>query len=212
VHLVARRGGGWLERGVAVDAAGALGFADRQLASPSLRERARERFPESGDYVSEISPSAEALVSSLAQRCERGLMLFFDYGFPAAELYHPQRTAGTLLAHHRHRSLADPFFRPGLADLTAHVDFTAMAHAGAAAGMTVAGFTTQARFLVNCGILDALARVGDPQSSAYLRAASAVQTLTSPAEMGELVKALAFTRGIASELVGFREGDRAHRL
>ncbi len=212
VHLVLRQGGEWLERGVSVDAAGALGFDDRSLASSALRERARARFPDADDYLSEINPSAEALVSSLAQRCERGLMLLFDYGFPEAEYYHRQRSRGTLMTHYRHRMLPDPFFRPGLADLTAHVDFTAMARAGVAAGMTVAGFAGQAQFLVNCGILEALARSGDPQSSVYLRAAGAVQRLTSPAEMGELVKVLALTRGIEPELLGFREGDRSHRL
>jgi SAM-dependent MidA family methyltransferase len=212
VHLVARKDGEWFERGVSVDAAGALRYADRPLASPGLRERARARFPAEGDYLSELNPTAEALASSLGQRCERGLVLIVDYGFPAAEYYHPQRVSGTLMAHYRHRAFADPFFRPGLADLTAHVDFTAIAHAGIKAGMTVAGFATQAQFLINCGIVDALAAQGDPQSSAYLRAASAVHKLTSPAEMGELVKVLALTRGLEPVLVGFRSGDRTHRL
>lgn len=212
VHLIARKDGEWLERGVSTDAAGALAFADRPLTSLVLRERARARFPAEGDYVSELNPTAEALVSSLALRCERGLVLILDYGFPAAEYYHPQRVSGTLMVHHRHRAFADPFFRPGLADLTAHVDFTGVAHAGIKAGMTVAGFATQAQFLVNCGIIDALGAAGDPQSSAYLRAASAVHKLTSPAEMGELVKVLALTRALEPVLVGFREGNRAHRL
>ena len=212
VHLIARRGNRWFERGVALDTDDALVFSDRELVGPLLRERAAARFPAVDGYVSELNPSAEALVSSLAQRCERGLMLLFDYGFPAAEYYHPQRDRGTLMAHYRHRSMTDPFFRPGLADLTAHVDFTAMAHAGAAAGMTVSGFTSQAQFLLNCGMLDALVECGDPQSAAYLRAANAVQKLTSPAEMGELFKVLALTRGLEPRLLGFRDGDRSHRL
>jgi SAM-dependent MidA family methyltransferase len=211
-HLVARRGDEWLERGVALDGAGALAFTDRALASRGLRERARARFPATGDYLSELNPAAEALVMSVAQRCEQGLILIADYGFPAAEYYHPQRDQGTLMAHYRHRSFPDPFFHPGLADLTAHVDFTAIATAGAAGGMSVAGFATQARFLVNCGALEQLARCGAPESATYLRAASAMQTLTSPAEMGELFKALALTRGIDAPLVGFRDGDRLHRL
>jgi SAM-dependent MidA family methyltransferase len=211
-HLVVRRGGEWLERGVTFEAARGLAFADRALASAGLHERARARFPATGDYLSELNPTAEALVSSLAQRCEQGLMLLIDYGFPAAEYYHPQRDEGTLMAHYRHRALVDPFFRPGLVDLTAHVDFSAMARAGVARGMTVAGFATQAQFLVNCGVVDQLAQCGTPESAAYLRAASAVQKLTSPAEMGELIKVLALTRGIDVDLVGFRDGDRAHRL
>jgi SAM-dependent MidA family methyltransferase len=212
VHLVARRGDEWLERGVGFDGDGALAFADRALVSRGLRERAQARFPAAVDYLSELNLVAEALVMSLAQRCEQGLVLLVDYGFPAAEYYHPQRDQGTLMAHYRHRSLADPFFHPGLSDLTAHVDFSAMAHAGAAGGMSVAGFATQAQFLVNCGALDQLARSGTPESAHYLRAASAVHTLTSPAEMGELFKVLALTREIEPALVGFRDGDRAHRL
>jgi SAM-dependent MidA family methyltransferase len=211
VYLVARINGEWFERGVGVDDRGRFAFADRPLASAILRERASSRFPAVGDYRSELSPGAEALVSSLGRRCDRGLMLLIDYGFPEAEYYHPQRGQGTLMAHHRHRSLADPFVRPGLTDLTAHVDFSAMAQAGAAAGMTVAGFASQAQFLINCGLTNRLAGCGDPQSSGYLRAASAVQKLTSPAEMGELVKVLALTRGIELA-IGFRDGDRAHRL
>ena len=213
-HLVHRRDGSWLERGVTADEAGRLAFADRPLAAGSLLDAARARFPagEAGDYLSELNPAAEALVRALAQRCGGGAMLLIDYGFPAAEYYHPQRSAGTLMTHYRHRALDDPFLWPGLADLTAHVDFTAMARAGVAAGMSVGGYATQARFLLNCGLLDQLARAGDPQSTAYLREASAVHKLTSPAEMGELFKVLALVRGVEGELVGFREGDQSHRL
>ncbi len=92
-------------------------------------------------------------------------MLLVDYGFPETEYYHPQRDAGTLMAHYRHHALADPFFYPGLSDLTAHVDFSAVARAGVAGGMTVAGFAAQAQFLVACGVLDGLARCGDPESA-----------------------------------------------
>jgi SAM-dependent MidA family methyltransferase len=211
-HLVARRRGEWFERGVTVDATARLAFSDRPLASGMLRNMAQSRYPAAGDFVSELNPAAEALVTTLGQRCDRGLMLLLDYGFTAAEYYHPQRDAGTLMAHYRHHALADPFFYPGLSDLTAHVDFSAVARAGFAGGMTVAGFTTQAQFLVACGVLKQLARCGDPESADYLRAASAVHKLTSPAEMGELFKVLALTRGLDIELVGFGEGDRSHRL
>jgi SAM-dependent MidA family methyltransferase len=103
-------------------------------------------------------------------------------------------------------------FLPGLSDLTTHVDFTAIADAGARAGLTVAGYASQASFLLSCGLLDLLQTVGAPDSAEYLRAASAVQTLTSPAEMGELVKVLALARGDAIEWPGFAQGDRSHRL
>jgi SAM-dependent MidA family methyltransferase len=211
-HLVARRGGAWFERGVSIDASARLAFADRPLASGRLRSMGQSRFPAEDDYVSELNPAAEALIASIAKRCSRGVILLIDYGFPAGEYYHPQRDGGTLMAHYRHRAFADPFAYPGVIDMTAHVDFSAMARAGVAAGMTVAGFVSQARFLVNCGVLDQLARCGEPQSAAYLRAANAVEKLTSPAEMGELFKVLALARGIDGELVGFAEGDRSHRL
>jgi SAM-dependent MidA family methyltransferase len=211
-HVVVRRSGRWYERGVTVDANAQLAFADRPLARSMLRTLAQSRFPERIDYASELNPAAEALVVGLAERCERGVMLLVDYGFPAGEYYHPQRDTGTLMAHFRHHVLADPFCYPGLIDMTAHVDFSAMAQAGVKAGMKVAGMVAQANFLINCGVLDALARCGDPQSAAYLREASAVQKLTSPAEMGELYKVLALTRGVDIELIGFREGDRSHRL
>jgi len=211
-HLVVRRAGEWFERGVALDREGRLAFVDRPLAAGPLLDAARERFPAVGDYVSEINPAAQALVTSLARRCQDGALLLIDYGFTAREYYHAQRSAGTLIGHYRHRVLNDPFFLPGLTDLTAHVDFSAVAHAGAAGGMSVAGYTTQARFLLNCGILDGLAACGDPQSSAYLREAVAVQKLLSPAEMGELFKVLALVRGLDVELIGFRDGDQTHRL
>jgi SAM-dependent MidA family methyltransferase len=210
-HVVVRRDGAWQERGVAVDGDRLL-FADRPLSEGALFAAARARFPAEGDYASEINPAAQALVSSLARRCDAGAMFLIDYGFPAMEYYHPQRSAGTVMAHYRHRALADILFLPGLADLTAHVDFSAIAQSGVAAGMVLAGFTSQARFLINCGVLDLLARMGDPSSSPYLREAAAVQKLLSPAEMGELFKVLALTQGIDHVLLGFREGDRSHRL
>ena len=210
-HLVARRGGAWFECGVESDA-GEFRFADRPLGAGALRDAAKACFPPEGDYLSEINPAAQALVRSLARRCEAGALLIFDYGFPASEYYHSQRNSGTLMAHYRHRASDDPFFLPGLADLTAHVDFSAIAHAGVAGGMSLAGYATQARFLINCGILDLLARRGEPQSAAYLREAAAVQKLLSPAEMGELFKALALAKGIDGDLIGFGDGDQGHRL
>ena len=191
---------------------GELTFADRALSDGALATAAKELFPAEGDYVSEINPAAQALVTELARRCSVGAVLILDYGFPAAEYYHPQRRSGTLMAHYCHRTLADPFCYPGLIDMTAHVDFSAMAQAGVTAGMSVAGFATHAHFLINCGVLDVLARSGDPQSADYLRAASAVHKLTSPAEMGELFKVLALACGIEAKLIGFSEGDHSHRL
>jgi SAM-dependent MidA family methyltransferase len=210
-HLIARRDGAWLERGVRL-AGGRLALDDRPLAAGPLRDAARAAFPPDVDYVSEINPAAQALVATLAERCEAGVLLIIDYGFPAAEYYHSQRASGTVVAHYRHRAVHDPLYLPGLSDLSSHVDFSAIARAGVSAGMAVGGYATQARFLINCGILDALAACGDPQSAAYLRQAAAVQKLLSPAEMGEVFKALALVRGIDGEPVGFQHGDQTHRL
>jgi SAM-dependent MidA family methyltransferase len=209
-RLVSRRGGQWFERGVAgIDA---LRWEDRPLADASLRKFAEERFPAAGDYSSEINPAAEALIEDVGRRMNAGALLVIDYGFPQAEFYHPQRGEGTLMGHYRHRVHSDPFLWPGLSDLTAHVDFTAMALAGERAGLHVAGYTPQAAFLLGCGILDSLRDCGDPSSVDYLREAAAVQKLTSPAEMGELFKVLALAKSENIEWPGFGVADRSHRL
>ena len=193
-HVVARRNGAWLERGV-VWRDGALAIDERPLADARNRAIADARFPRDGDYLSEVNPAAEALVGTIGRRIGSGALLIVDYGFPRREYYHPQRHEGTLIGHYRHRAHADPLLWPGLSDLTAHVDFTAIAEAAERAGLRVAGFATQASLLIGCGILDKLANVGATDSIDYLRAASAVQTLLSPSEMGELFKMLLLARG-----------------
>lgn len=209
--LVARVSGGWQERGVRCDGE-RIALADRPLVAGALRELAEERFPPQVDYASELNPAAEALVETLARRLECGALLAIDYGFPRHEYYHPQRAQGTLMAHYRHRALTDPLAWPGLCDVTAHVDFTAMAEAGVRAGLRVAGFASQAAFLLGCGLLDRLAAVGAPESLQYIRAAAAVQRLTSPSEMGELFKVLALARGVDCDWPGFSLADMRHRL
>jgi SAM-dependent MidA family methyltransferase len=211
-HVVARVAGGWHERGVTIASDGALTLADRALDDGAVLRAARERFPAEGDYASEINLAAEALVEDLGRRLSGGAMLAIDYGFPRHEYYHPDRREGTLMAHYRHRASADPLLWPGLSDLTAHVDFTAIAEAAARAGLGVAGFWSQAAFLVGAGILDELAASGDPSSPDYLRAASAVNTLLSPAEMGELFKVIALERGTAIRWDAFARGEASHRL
>ena len=221
VHVVVRRDGAWYERGVALtgdvdtpDVAGraSLGFQDRIPADPATARIAFARVPGDHDYMTEINPAAEALVEDLCRRLTAGAALFIDYGFPRAEYYHPQRVEGTLMCHYRHRAHADPLMWPGLTDITAHVDFTAMADAGRRAGLGVAGFAPQAAFLMGCGILDALAKVGAPTMRPYIEAAGAVQRLLSPAEMGELVKVLALARSEGIDWPGFALADRSGRL
>jgi SAM-dependent MidA family methyltransferase len=208
---VVRAGGRWYERGVRFAGDG-LALADRDLDDGPLLRLAQQRFPPGIDYASELNPAAEALVETLGAALAGGALLCIDYGFPRHEYYHVQRAQGTLMAHYRHRAVTDLLVWPGLCDLTAHVDFTAMAEAGGRAGLEVAGFTTQAAFLLGCGILDRLAATGAPESVAYLREAAAVQRLTSPAEMGELFKVLALSRDPAIAWPGFALADMRHRL
>jgi SAM-dependent MidA family methyltransferase len=208
-QLVSRHGKRWLERGVTWRD-GALRFAERPLDDAQLSQLAAARFPEDGDYASEVNPAAEALVTTIARRVTSGALVLVDYGFPRHEYYHPQRHEGSLVGHYRHRVHADPFLWPGLSDLSAHVDFTAIAEAGERGGAEVAGFATQASFLVGCGILGLLQAVGPPDSSDYLRAAAAVQKLVSPAEMGELFKVMLLSRGARCEWLA--AADMSHRL
>jgi SAM-dependent MidA family methyltransferase len=212
-HLVARRDGRLFERGVVVaprDAGTASGFGwDERIAPDAVAACAARRFPPHGDYVSEVNPAAEALVFAIGRKLAGGAALFIDYGFPASEYYHPQRSMGTVMCHYRHHVHDDPFAWPGLTDITAHVDFSAMAAAGVDAGLAVAGYTAQAPFLVGCGILDALAAVGNADSLPYLQAAAPVQKLLSPAEMGELFKVLALAKSDGIAWPGFALTDRS---
>jgi len=209
-RVIARRSGAWMERGV-VSMGDQLDIAERALDDPRVRRLAAARFPAAGDYLSEINPAAEALVATIARRIGTGALLIIDYGFPQHEYYHPQRSAGTLVGHYRHRVHTDPLLWPGLSDLTAHVDFTAMAEAAERGGMHVAGFATQASFLIGCGLLDLLGGIGATDSIDYIRAASAVQKLVSPAEMGELFKVLLLAGGDA-ECPTLALTDMTHRL
>jgi SAM-dependent MidA family methyltransferase len=210
--LLVRRSGEWRERGVTWDpAAKRFAWADGP-ADARDAALAASRFPPDGDYMSEINPAAEALVEDLGERMAGGAALFIDYGFPVSEYYHPQRSRGTLMCHYRHRAHADPFAWPGLSDITAHVDYTAIAEAGERAGLTVAGFTALAPFLIGCGVLDALAATGTPESVPYIRAAADVQKLLAPSEMGELFKVLALAKSDAIAWPGFDVVDRRHRL
>jgi len=201
---------GPLSRGVIVEGE-AFAWQDRPIGDPLLRVRA-DALDLAPGYLSEINLAADALLVSLAECLDRGLILMIDYGFGAAEYYHPQRHMGTLRAHYRHHALDDPFYLPGLCDLTAHVDFSAVARAGMAAGLELVGYTSQASFLLNSGLTELLMQTPPADAAAYLPQANAVQRLVSPAEMGELFKVIGLAKGGIAPLAGFARGDRRHAL
>lgn len=203
--------GSVLQRGVALDPNGHYTWEDRP-ADPALTAAVSARVPPLPGYVSEINLQAEAWVRAMGGWLERGAALLFDYGFPQREYYHPQRASGTLMCHLRHHAHADPFHAPGLQDITAHVDFTAMADAALQAGLQVLGYTSQARFLMNAGLTDMLAQRDPVDARAYAQAVAPVQKLLSEAEMGELFKVLAVGRNLPAPLLGFARGDRRQTL
>lgn len=209
VHVLEWRAGQWWERGVGFDQQ--LVWQTRPLQDLSLSAHIDTRLLPEG-YITEVCPAAQGLIASLANMLTRGLVLMPDYGFAASEYYHPQRIQGTLMCHYQHYAHDDPFIYPGLQDITAHVDFTAMAEAALAHGLDCAGYTNQAQFLINCGILQLLQQVPPEESARYLPMVAAVQKLLSPAEMGELFKVLALSKGLTLPLVGFLQGDKRHLL
>jgi SAM-dependent MidA family methyltransferase len=217
VHLVhwlpsSRQGKGTeiLERGVSCSG-GDFAWQDSPVENPELLRIAREIHVPDG-YLSEISLAARALVGSLCDRLSSGVLLFMDYGFGAGEYYHPQRLQGTLMCHYRHHAHSDPFYLPGLQDITAHVDFSATAEYALASGAQLLGYTSQAHFLINCGIADFLSECDPENLHDYLPLSSQLQKLTSPAEMGELFKVIALGKNVSGVLRGFAAGDKSRLL
>ena len=206
VHVVHWTERGIMERGVNAE----FTWSDRPATGELLA--AAERIAVPDPYVSEIGLLARAWMRTLSPLLERGAIFVIDYGFPAREYYHAQRSSGTLMCHHRHRTHADPFARPGEEDITAHVDFSALAEEARAGGLDVLGFTSQAQFLVNCGITDVLGEANVASALHYAPIAAEAQKLLSPAEMGELFKVLAVGTPDRAALIGFKDGDRSAGL
>ena len=202
VKLLAWDGAAWAERGVALHES-RLAWVDR---ATDLRPAVDPRFPPGA--VTEIHPQAQAFIRTLAAHIQRGagaIALLIDYGFPEAEYYHPQRSAGTLMCHQAHRADADPLVALGRKDITAHVDFTGIALAAQDAGLDVLGYTSQGRFLVNCGLGELLTHASLPEQVM-------AQRLIAEHEMGELFKVIALGHACDAALIGFAQGDRTHRL
>jgi SAM-dependent MidA family methyltransferase len=209
VHAVAWRGEGIMERGVAFSR-DHLVWSERPATGDLLEAASDIDVPV--PYESEIGLLARAWVRELAARLGKGVVFIVDYGFPQREYYHPQRSGGTLMCHHRHTAHAEVFARPGAEDITAHVDFTALAAAAVEGGLEVLGYATQAQFLVNCGITEVLAEANVENALHYAPIAAEAQKLLSPAEMGELFKVLALGRRAEAPLLGFLRGDRSAAL
>ena len=228
VKLLARLNGVWHERGVMM--APTLSTSSDALPpeggrvplGAARRETHEDRFAWADqptdlrpplevagahDYLTEIHSQAEGFVRTLADRLETGAVFLLDYGFPEHEYYHPQRSMGTLMCHRGHLLDADALADVGRKDITAHVNFTGIALAGQEAGLRVAGYTSQGRFLLNCGLLGGMEDAG-------LAERAMVQKLVNEHEMGELFKVIAFgaKNGTAWEPLGFAAGDRSHTL
>ncbi len=183
----------WASRPVGEQLAATLAAFETTLAKPLAT-----------GYVTEICLSAAPLVGTLAAALTRGALLLLDYGYPRAAYYHPERSMGTLMCHYRQRAHADPFLYPGLQDITAHVDFTAVAEAATVSGLELAGYTTQAHFLMALGIAG--------MAGGDMRAAQQVKLLTLPEEMGERFKAIGFSKGLEAGLSGFALRDLSRTL
>jgi SAM-dependent MidA family methyltransferase len=200
VQLLHRSAGQWHERGVGLGPDGGFAWVDRPtpLAPPV-------EIAGGHDYLTEIHPQGEAFMRTLAARLARGAAFLIDYGFGEDEYYHPQRDMGTVMCHRAHRADDDPLADVGAKDITAHVNFTAMALAAQDAGLNVLGYTSQARFLLNCGLLQEMERLPLAQRANASK-------LMLEHEMGELFKVLAVGPGEPWTPMGFAQGDRTHRL
>jgi SAM-dependent MidA family methyltransferase len=200
VDLIHFDGHGWRARGVVRGEGATFAWGDRPT---DARPPVDAPFPPGS--TTELHAQAQAFVATLGQRLENGAIFLFDYGFPEHEYYHPQRAGGTLMCHRAHRADTDPLIDVGVKDITSHVDFTALAVAGQDAGLDVIGYTSQASFLLDCGIGEMIAAASLPERGDALR-------LVHEHEMGELFKVLAFAKRAAFAPLGFASGDRRHRL
>ncbi|MES2957656.1 MAG: SAM-dependent methyltransferase [Pseudomonadota bacterium] len=204
VQLLHWDGRAWGERGVVVAAEG-FAFADR---ATDLRPPRDAAFVPGS--TTEIHLQAEAFVRTLADRLECGAAFFIDYGFPDAEYYLPERVGGTLMCHRGHLADADPLADVGQKDITAHVNFSAIGLTAQDAGFEILGYTSQARFLLNCGLAELM---NQAQQRSDWPALAAAQKLIAEHEMGELFKVVGMVRGAAAfDAIGFAVGDRSHRL
>jgi len=193
-------------------AEGKFAFALKSSFDSRLITRVKDIEAELGieldsGYVSEINFAAEDWIKSIAERLQQGVIVLIDYGFPRHEYYHVQRTQGTLMCHYRHRTHPDPLVYPGLQDITAHVDFTAMADAALEANMKVIGYTNQVSFLMGAGLVELAALNDERNVQKQMENAAQIKKLTLPHEMGELFKVIGFTKSCDVSLPAFTFRD-----
>lgn len=204
------------EEAFVVVAGDGFGWAWRPAASPGLAETVaaiRGAVPDLPDgYVSEVNLRLNPWFRALADSLQRGAVLLVDYGYSGTEYYYPERHGGTLICHFRHRAHDDPLILAGLQDITANVDFSAAARAGEAAGLSLAGYSTQAHFLIGCGLDELLVDVDPEDTGTHLDLIQGVKQLTLPSAMGERFKAIGFTKGLDAPLRGFAMRDLRARL
>ena len=218
VKLLTWTGHVWEERGVSLNPSSTAEqpifmWADRPTSASGMRPPSDtpDHHYAPGTVVETHDP-AHAFVTTLAQRMGKGAAFFMDYGFPESEFYLPQRRGGTLMCHQGHQSDPDPLSAVGEKDITAHVNFTGVALAGQEAGWEVLGYTSQGRFLTNCGLLESMSRPIEKPTAEDFKTRAAVQMLITEHEMGELFKVIGFVKGEWFEAMGFSDGDRTHTL
>lgn len=211
VHRFLQKETGLFESFVHLDANETCGEIFLPCTNPRLENYLKKALPASlAPYLSEANLFIEGWIKACADSLQQGLILLIDYGFPRHEFYHPDRNQGTLLCHYQHKVHSNPFIQVGLQDITAHVDFTEVAECAQKAGLDVAGFSNQASFLINNGLLDLLADMTDERER--IKNTQAVKQLIEPQEMGELFKVIALTKGDYFDLNGFQYFDKRCNL
>lgn len=206
VHRVIKQDGNWLEQTVCWQDE-KFTWGTKALTSSRLQQRLDDIESQQGDlpegYQTEINLAAEDWIASLADHLDEGEVLLVDYGYSQHEYYHPQREQGTLLCHYRHQAHDNPFVYPGLQDITAHVDFTAMADSALAAGLKVRGYTTQVMFLVASGLNELAEAMSSEDAEQQLQLATEIRRLTLPQDMGESFKVILLSKKTEIPLAGF---------
>lgn len=183
--------------------------------TPDLIQHTESLIQEYGltnNYESEVNLMLPAWINAIASSLNKGIILLFDYGYGRAEYYHPERNRGTLMCYYQHHRHDDPFKLIGLQDITTHVDFTTVAENACDSGCTLAGYSIQAAFLLNCGLLELAQEKINMTSVEKINQTQAIKKLTLPSEMGELIKVMALSKNYAKSLRGFSLPDRRRDL